>query len=181
MAEYTFGANIIENLTTGMYQDSKVAYREYIQNACDSIDKAVKDGLITKEEGRIEIWLDHGKRAITIEDNGTGIKSSDFMRVLGNIADSDKILGENKGFRGIGRICGLAYCEKLVFTTSFSGESVKSIMSCDANKMRSMLNESTHGTKHSANEVLNAINSFDSASEDEKFIIFALNLSTSTL
>ncbi len=34
MYEYVFGANILENLTTGMYKDSKVSYREYIQNAC---------------------------------------------------------------------------------------------------------------------------------------------------
>ena len=28
--KYIFGANIIENLTTGMYQDSRVIFREYI-------------------------------------------------------------------------------------------------------------------------------------------------------
>ena len=49
MHEYIFGANIIENLTTGMYQDSKVIYREYIQNACDQIDKAVNEGLLHKD------------------------------------------------------------------------------------------------------------------------------------
>ena len=38
MTDYVFGANILENLTTGMYQDSRVIYREYIQNACDQID-----------------------------------------------------------------------------------------------------------------------------------------------
>ena len=32
MDDYIFGANILENLTTGMYKDSKVSYREYIQN-----------------------------------------------------------------------------------------------------------------------------------------------------
>lgn len=38
------GKNILENLTTGMYSDSKVAYREYVQNACDQIDKAIDGG-----------------------------------------------------------------------------------------------------------------------------------------
>lgn len=28
----TFGKNILENLTTGMYYDSKVIYREYIRD-----------------------------------------------------------------------------------------------------------------------------------------------------
>ena len=37
----TIGKNILDNLTTGMYSDSRVIYREYIQNACDQIDLAV--------------------------------------------------------------------------------------------------------------------------------------------
>ena len=50
MYEYVFGANILENLTTGMYKDSKVSYREYIQNACDQIDKAVKYGILSSKQ-----------------------------------------------------------------------------------------------------------------------------------
>lgn len=46
MENYVFGANILENLTTGMYQDSKIIYREYIQNSCDQIDKAIKEGIL---------------------------------------------------------------------------------------------------------------------------------------
>ncbi|MBQ3626349.1 MAG: hypothetical protein II948_06365, partial [Synergistaceae bacterium] len=69
MSEYVFGANILENLTTGMYQDSRVIYREYIQNACDQIDKAVNQGLLDKDEAKIEINLDKDERVILIEDN----------------------------------------------------------------------------------------------------------------
>lgn len=43
MRAYVFGANILENLTTGMYKDSKVIYREYIQNACDQIDRLMTE------------------------------------------------------------------------------------------------------------------------------------------
>lgn len=42
----TVGKNILDNLTTGMYADSKVIYREYIQNACDQIDLAIKLGIL---------------------------------------------------------------------------------------------------------------------------------------
>ena len=80
MREYIFGANILENLTTGMYQDSKVIYREYIQNACDQIDKAYNIGLLKPNEGRIDIWLDAEKRTVSIEDNATGIGAADFER-----------------------------------------------------------------------------------------------------
>lgn len=128
MREYIFGANILENLTTGMYQDSKVIYREYIQNACDRIDKAYNMGLLKLNEGRIDIWLDAEKRTVSIEDNATGISVADFERTLADIANSDKKLGEDKGFRGIGRLCGLAYCKELIFTSTAAGEDVVSIM-----------------------------------------------------
>lgn len=161
MPEYVIGANILENLTTGMYQDSKVIYREYIQNCCDQIDKAVESGLLKSNEGKIEIWLDYDKRTIVIEDNATGIPAASFQKTLGNIADSDKKIGEDKGFRGIGRLCGLAYCRELVFTSSVKGEGIISIMRCDAEKMRQLIFENEHGRKHTVIDVLNEINDFD--------------------
>ncbi|HBB29688.1 MAG TPA: ATP-binding protein [Clostridiales bacterium] len=171
MAEYIFGANIIENLTTGMYQDSKVIYREYIQNACDQIDKAEKLGILQPRDpnskfpdlgqGVVNIWLKPEERYILIEDNATGIKAEEFQRILGNIADSDKVVGQDKGFRGIGRLCGLAYCKRLVFTSRWAGENTVSIMTCDALKMRKMINETNAKIcKHSANDVLNEMIEF---------------------
>ena len=134
MKEYVFGANILENLTTGMYQDSRVIYREYIQNACDQIDKARDIGLLRDDEGCIDIWLDAENRTVSIVDNATGIPSADFERTLADIANSDKRLGEDKGFRGIGRLCGLAYCKELTFTSKAAGENIVSIMRCNAEK-----------------------------------------------
>lgn len=159
--DYKFGANILENLTTGMYQDSKVIYREYIQNSCDSIDNALKYGVLKNiNNGIIDLWLDYESRTISIEDNGTGIPASEFHNALGDIADSDKKIGENKGFRGIGRLCGLAYCKELVFTSSFKGEDIISEMRCNAEKMRLLLSENAKGNKYSASEVLREINSY---------------------
>ena len=161
MDEYIFGANILENLTTGMYKDSKVSYREYIQNACDQIDKAVQIGLFSsREEGEIQIWLSDDNRTISIEDNATGIEQSKFEHTLANIADSNKHIGEDKGFRGIGRLCGLAYCRELVFTTTSKGENVISEMRCDAQKMRGLLNRNLSGEKFTASQVLHEIYSF---------------------
>ena len=162
MDEYVFGANILENLTTGMYQDSKVIYREYIQNACDQIDKAVELGILESiSEGQIEIWLNQDTRIISIEDNATGIKQSDFEKTLANIADSSKVLGTDKGFRGIGRLCGLAYCRELVFTTTALNENIKSVMRCDARKMRELLSRNVSGEKFTAGEVLKEIYKFE--------------------
>jgi len=189
MSEYVFGANILENLTTGMYRDSKVIYREYIQNACDQIDKAEQLGILRKRdaysrypdlgEGIIDIWLALDERRITIEDNATGIKAADFSRILGNIADSDKIMGQDKGFRGIGRLCGLAYCKELVFTSRYADENIVSVMTCDAQKMRRMINDTNMKTeKYSAIEILNKMIEFTSrkATEDDPLHFFRVDL-----
>lgn len=153
----TIGKNILENLTTGMYSDSKVAYREYIQNACDQIDVAIRQGLITSKDALVDIFIDRTKRFISIRDNATGVPSESFERDLGDIANSNKKLGENKGFRGIGRLCGLAYCKILRFTTSYQGENIASVMELDAQKMRRMLIEDK---KYTIDEVLSAIIKF---------------------
>ena len=166
MDDYTFGANIIENLTTGMYKDSKVSYREYIQNACDQIDLAVKLGILPSiESGKIEIWISEKNRRISIEDNATGIKQAEFSSTLGNIADSKKEIGKTKGFRGIGRLCGLAYCRELVFTSTAIGENVVSEMRCDAQKMRDLINRNINGADITANEVLSEIYEFNYRTE----------------
>ena len=62
----TFGKNILDSLTTGMYSDSKVIYREYIQNACDQIDKAIDLGIIKKEDASVDITIDAQERYICI-------------------------------------------------------------------------------------------------------------------
>ena len=148
------GKNILENLTTGMYSDSKVAYREYVQNACDQIDKAIDSGIVAPELAEAAIFIDQKKRYISIEDNATGVREKDFVAQLGDIANSDKKIGVDKGFRGIGRLCGLAYCRTLVFTTSYAGEAVASQMSFDAKLMREML---ISDKKYTVDEILDAI------------------------
>lgn len=169
----TFGKNILENLTTGMYSDSKIAYREYIQNACDQINEAVKQGIISKEDGLVDIYVDNNKRSISIEDNGTSISATEFRDKLYNIADSDKNPGENMGFRGIGRLCGLAYCKTLKFTASYPGESEASVMIWDAKLMREMLNASD---KFTATEVLDAIVRFETEKTNPNDRFFRVEL-----
>ena len=167
MDDYIFGANILENLTTGMYKDSKVIYREYIQNACDQIDKAVALGILPSiENGKIEIWLSEEDRTISIEDNATGINQSEFESTLANIADSKKQVSKDKGFRGIGRLCGLAYCRELIFTSTAVGENIISEMKCNAQKMRDLIGKNINGEKLTANEVLHEIYDFNYKTKD---------------
>lgn len=167
------GKNILENLTTGMYSDSKVTYREYVQNACDQIDKAIKAGTVTAETAEVAIFIDKQKRYVLIEDNATGVREKDFVKQLGDIANSDKKIGEDKGFRGIGRLCGLAYCRTLVFTTSFSGEPVGSRMTFDAKLMREMLGSEK---KYTIDEILDKIVATETFDESEASHYFKVEL-----
>ena len=133
------GKNIIENLTTAMYEDSRVVYREYIQNSADSIDKAMKEGLISPDEAAIDIRIDRNSRHISIHDNGAGISTANFSLVMSSVADSTKDRNEDKGFRGIGRLGGISSCSTLKFSTSFSGEPIKSIFTWDAKLVKDIL------------------------------------------
>ena len=44
------GKFTLESLTTGMYSDPRIVYREYIQNAVDSIEAAISENIISEKE-----------------------------------------------------------------------------------------------------------------------------------
>ena len=56
-AEVQVGKYTLESLTTGMYSDPKIVYREYIQNSVDSLENAVRQGIIEQSSMRIDIIL----------------------------------------------------------------------------------------------------------------------------
>ena len=141
MAE--IGKNVIENLTSAMYENSYTVYREYIQNSADSIDKAISQGLLTKQNAYIDIEINPHKRKVSIYDNACGIPKDKFHKILSDIADSEKDRTKDKGFRGIGRLAGIAYCNKLIFRTSYFGEDVVSTMTWDGNLLRSILSDNS--------------------------------------
>ena len=73
------GKDIIESLTTSMYDDPRFVYREYIQNSADAIDKARQLGLVT--DGNIYISIRPEKRRIEIEDDAIGIEKDKVVEV----------------------------------------------------------------------------------------------------
>ena len=141
MAEETVqvGKYTLESLTTGMYSDPKIVYREYIQNSVDSLENAVALGLIEQQSMRIDIIVNAEDSYICIKDNGTGIPSADAPKTLMNVGSSKKRNSNNRGFRGIGRLGGMSYCDTLVFTTSAETEAVKTVITFDCKKLRHLL------------------------------------------
>ena len=133
------GKFTLESLTTGMYSEPESCYREYIQNAVDAIDEAIKKGIITIEESRIEIIVDSNHNEISIRDNGIGINKTQASKTLLDIGNSAKRHTTNRGFRGIGRLGGLSYCKKLSFCTTAIGDNEKTIVTFDCEKLKKLL------------------------------------------
>ena len=134
------GKTVIETLTMGMYEDPLIIYREYVQNAADQIDIAFEEGILKKKsDGKISISVNNAAKSIEVSDNATGITAKSVLSFLGDVANSEKDETERKGFRGIGRLGGLGYCEKLIFKTSARGENIQSIMTLDAKMLKRLL------------------------------------------
>ncbi|MGI8641911.1 MAG: ATP-binding protein [Pyrinomonadaceae bacterium] len=174
-AKPVIGKYVIENLTVGMYDDARCVYREYIQNSADSLDKAIAENMVEKNNAYIHIRINENRRTISFEDNGTGISQKDFVEKLQNVAQSDKEIGKEKGFRGIGRLGGLAYCEELTFETSFKGEAVKSIMIWDAKRLKEIVTDRTQ--KEEAVEVISSITEFKNEPEEADKHYFKVTMS----
>ena len=133
------GKYTLESLTTGMYSDPKIVYREYIQNSVDSLENAVSQNMIEPQSMRIDIVADIENAYISIRDNGTGIKAAEAASTLMNIGNSQKRHSNNRGFRGIGRLGGMSYCNTLVFSTSAETEDTRTIVTFDCKKLRELL------------------------------------------
>lgn len=168
------GKNIIENLTVGMYEDNRFIFREYIQNSADQIDKAIKEGVIDKNEAYIDIDIDVIERNIKIYDNATGIKKNHFKSTLSDIANSTKDRNTDKGFRGIGRLGGLAYCDKLIFKSSYKGENIESIMIWDAKLCKSIIEDPNE--KCTAEDLINRVITFEEEKCDEDKHFFEVDM-----
>lgn len=173
--DISIGKFTLESLTTGMYNEPESCYREYIQNAVDSIDAAVEQGILRRDDSRIEIIVDEQHGVISIKDNGTGISSVAARKTLLDIGNSTKLHTINRGFRGIGRLGGLSYCKKLSFCTSFAGEDVKTIITFDCEKLKELLIPG-QGDYHTLQSVIEAVTETTYLEEQESSHYFIVKL-----
>lgn len=149
------GKYILATLTTGMYKDARMIYREYIQNSADQIDTLSADDRENSLRKTIVISISPEKRNVVIKDRATGIPEKEFEERLINVADSYKDPAKNKGFRGIGRLAGLSYCGKLIFRASAPNESSVSTMEMDCEMLTRILRNPQD--RSSASEVMHKI------------------------
>lgn len=140
-SEIFVGKDILDLLAGAMYVNPLDVYREYIQNAADAIDQALDANLKFDGEPSVLITFDHANRSVTIRDNGISIPTGDFVRRLTAIGGSQKRGTSLRGFRGVGRLSGLGYCQELIFRGRSEGNAKVSELRWDGRALREKLRD----------------------------------------
>lgn len=109
------GGDILRLITAGMYDNPLVLFREYLQNAADSVASS------DHREGAVQIDIDPVEARLTITDNGPGLSHAEAIRRLIPIGNSLKDPRIDRGLRGIGRLASLAFADDVHFTTRTAG------------------------------------------------------------
>lgn len=105
------GGDILRLITAGMYDNPLVLFREYLQNAADSIAST------GERSGSVQIDIDPVEARLTITDDGPGLSHAEAVSRLIPIGNSTKDPAIDRGLRGIGRLASLAFADDLHFTT----------------------------------------------------------------
>ncbi len=172
--EPRFGAFVLESLTLGMYGESRNAIREYVQNGFDSLRQAIADGLVTAADARIDVEIDAD--CLTIRDNGGGLRTENAARVLAAVGASNKNYRNNAGFRGIGRLAGIVFCNKLIFTTKAKGEKQYTKIIFDAALLRTKLSPNDDYAKDAAETLAECVTATRNDAEDAEEHYFEVKL-----
>lgn len=131
---------ILSMLMFQLYSDERTIYREYVQNALDSINKAIDTHVLAQaKDGIVTIDIDEKHKKIKIRDNGAGIESANAVRTLLDISPSNKDGVNQAGMYGIGRLVGGGYCHELIFRTSAKGEAIGTQITFDVDKIWQMV------------------------------------------
>ena len=131
------GKKLLKICMGDIYPNPMVVYREYVQNSCDSLQDAEKQGLVGNNVQKT-VSISINSNSISIHDRGIGVKSEDVIKCLIDLSFSQKN-GNSIGRYGIGRLTGAKYCDELIFETSAYGETKKSIVRFNAKKAREII------------------------------------------
>ena len=134
----SIGRQILDIITSGMYNNPMMVLREYIQNAADSIDELCSRRNFNSDNCFIIVEVNGRDRTISVLDNGTGIPRECVEQRLGNLGFSSKERAYRRGFRGIGRLGGIGYCDLLRFETRSNSREPVSVVEWDSRNLQSI-------------------------------------------
>lgn len=158
-----------------LYSDERTIYREYVQNALDSINKAIETRVLDQpKDGVVTIDIDAKHKVIKIKDNGAGIEAANAVRTLLDISPSTKDGVSYAGMYGIGRLVGGGYCHELIFRTSARGEVIGTQITFDVDKIWQMVE--TDKEDYLATDVINACTKRETFSAEESDHFFEVEL-----
>ena len=158
-----------------LYSNERTIYREYVQNALDSINKAIETRVLNQpKDGVVTIDIDAKHKVIKIKDNGAGIEAANAVRTLLDISPSTKDGVSYAGMYGIGRLVGGGYCHELIFRTSARGEAIGTQITFDVDKIWKMVE--TDKEDYLATDVINACTKRETFSTDESDHFFEVEL-----
>ena len=129
---------LLELMINSIYTHKEIFLRELISNASDAIDKLCYLSLtdpdvgMTRDDFRIDIYVDRGKRTLTVADNGIGMSAEELDKNLGVIAKSGSLQFKQEmekredidiiGQFGVGFYSAFMMASKVVVATRKYGE-----------------------------------------------------------
>lgn len=160
-SDVVVGDDMLELLSSAMYIDPMSIFREYVQNAADAIQAGRDAGVLGPDEvGTVAIDIDGKTRTVRIRDNGAGLSAGDFAGRLTALGASTKRGTDARGFRGVGRLAGLAYAQEVIFRSrSQPGEPVRELH-WDARALKERMR-----TRSGASDIRDLIEAIVSVSE----------------
>ena len=143
MAEPTMSLRLLETLTSALYEDPIILFREYVQNSIDAYNNEVNnDKAKAFDDFSVDIKVDKDNSIIQISDNGYGIPEKQFLFKMKLIGESEKKKFEDQiGFRGIGRLSAMPLCKELIFENKPQGINKRLIFKWDGKKFNELLNK----------------------------------------
>ncbi|MBZ5586837.1 MAG: ATP-binding protein, partial [Acidobacteriia bacterium] len=142
-------------LSEDLYPKKLEIIREYIQNASDALDdyRPIAEAIEDRWEPVIKISIQG--RSLLIFDTGTGMDAEEMAK-LKRIAYSEKKLGEEAGYKGIGRLAGIAVADKLKISSTSYGDPKLHHFEFRAGDMREDVSKKKRGgTQEPASVVIN--------------------------
>jgi len=137
------GPRLLETITSALYEDPIMIFREYVQNSVDAYNMAVDmDRSNEFKDFCVDIKIDRKKHNIQILDNGYGIPKEKFLAKMTGVGFSEKGKFKDQiGFRGIGRLSAMPSCKRLDFTNKPKGLNKLQRFTWDGDKFHELLNK----------------------------------------
>lgn len=168
------GIRLLETLTSALYEDPIVFFREYVQNSADAFIRH------PAANSRIDINIDNNNRVIEFVDNGYGIPFNDFIYKMRGIGISDKGASIDQiGFRGIGRLSAMPFCNKLLFVNKVEGCDEIQEFSWNGEKYNNLLSQSDSDDLEKAIDAIteSATRPYSGSASDHFFVVKLISYS----